>query len=139
MADTINRVADQNTTGWVGWIYFAGILMLVRSVFQGFFGIVALSKNTFYLVTQQQLAVFDFSAWGWIHIILAIILLTGGFSLFSGGLWGRIVATFGTALSLVANLIFLPAYPVWSIAAIIIDILVLYALLVHGDETRIRA
>ena len=127
---------SNDTTGWVGWIYFAGILMVVRAVFQGFFGIVALSKDNFYLVTQRQLAVFDFAAWGWVHIFLAILLLTGGFSLFSGGLWGRIIACLATALSLIANLIFLPAYPIWSITAIIIDVLVLYALLVHGSEVR---
>lgn len=126
----------QSTSGWTGWVYFAGIMMVVNAIFQGFFGVVALSKNDFYLVTQSQLAVFNFTAWGWIHIAMAIILLTAGFSLFNGGLWGRIVATIAAALSLIANLIFLPAYPIWSIAAIIIDILILYAIIVHGDEVR---
>lgn len=125
-----------NTTGWVGWIYFAGIIMVVRAIFQGFFGIVALSRQDFFVVTQNQLAVFNYTAWGWIDIALAIILLTAGFSLFSGGLWGRIVAVFAASLSLLANLIFLPAYPIWCTAAIILDGLVLYALLVHGDEAR---
>lgn len=127
---------NNNTTGWVGWIYFAGIILIVRSIFQGFFGVVALSKDDFYVVTQKQLAVFDFTAWGWVHIALAIILLTAGFSLFSGGMWGRIVACFAASLSLIANLIFLPAYPIWGIAAILLDVLVLYAILVHGDEAR---
>lgn len=125
-----------NTTGWVGWIYFAGIILIVRAIFQAFFGIVALSKSSFYVVTQHQLAVFNFQAWGWIDIALAVILLTAGFSLFSGGVWGRIVACFAAGLSLVANLIFLPAYPIWAIAAILLDVLVLYAILVHGDEVR---
>lgn len=128
---------NNNTTGWVGWIYFAGIILIVRAIFQAFFGIVALSKDSFYVVTQHQLAVFNFQAWGWVHIALAVILLTAGFSLFSGGFWGRIVACFAAALSLVANLIFLPAYPIWSIAAILLDVLVLYAILVHGDEAKV--
>lgn len=125
-----------NTTGWVGWIYFAGIILVVRAIFQGFFGVVALSKDSFYVVTQHQLAVFNFQAWGWVHIALAVILLTAGFSLFNGGFWGRIVACFAASLSLLANLIFLPAYPIWAIAAILLDVLVLYAILVHGDEVR---
>lgn len=125
-----------NTTGWVGWIYFAGIVMIVRAIFQGFFGVVALSKESFFVVTQNQLAVFNFTAWGWIDIVLAILLFAGGFSLLHGGLFGRIVAVCAASLSLLANLIFLPAYPIWCTAALILDGLVLYALLVHGDEAR---
>ena len=127
---------NKNATGWVGWIYFAGIILVVRAIFQGFFGVVALSKEDFYVVTQNQLAVFDFTAWGWVHIALAILLFAGGFSLLHGGTFGRVVACFAASFSMLANLIFLPAYPVWSIAAIVLDVLVLYAILVHGDEAR---
>jgi hypothetical protein len=125
-----------NTTGWVGWVYFAGILMLVRAFFQAFLGIVALTKDDFYVVTKQSLTVFNYDAWGWGHILLAIVLLTAGFSVLSGHMWGRVVGIVGFSLSLVANLIFLPAYPIWMIAAIIIDICVLYALIVHGGEAK---
>lgn len=124
-------------SGWVGWVYFAGILMLVRAFFQAFLGIVALTQSNFYLVTSQRLAVFNFTAWGWIHLVLGVVLLTAGFSIFAGHLWGRIVGSLVVALSLVTNLIFLPAYPVWSIIAVIIDGLILYALVVRGDEARI--
>jgi hypothetical protein len=130
-------VAPKNTpTGWVGWIYFAGILLLVRAVLQGFFGVVALTHSTFYVVTAKQLAVYNFTAWGWIHLALAVVLLFAGFSVLSGHLFGRVVAMIVAALSLVANLVFLPAYPVWSIAAIAIDALILYALVVHGHEVE---
>lgn len=123
-------------TGWVGWVYFAGILLLVRAFFQAFLGVVALSKNDFYVVTPQHLAVFNYTAWGWGHIILSVILLTAAFSVFSGGIWGRTIASIAVGLSMVANLIFLPAYPVWSIAALVIDGFILYALLVHGAEAK---
>ncbi len=126
-----------NTTGWVGWVYFAGILMIVRALFQGIFGVVALTKNTFYLVTSHQLAIFNYTAWGWIHFALFAVLLTGGFSVLSGRMWGRVVGSIMAGLSLFANLVFLPAYPVWSIAAIVIDVLVLYALIVHGAEASV--
>lgn len=127
-----------NTTGWVGWVYFAGILMLVRAFFQAFLGIVALTKNDFYLVTKNALALFNYTAWGWGHILLAIIFLTAGFSVLSGHMWGRVVGIIAFGLSLVANLVFLPAYPIWMIAAIIIDVCVLYALIVHGGEAQVN-
>lgn len=123
-------------SGWVGWVYFGGILLLVKAFFQGFLGVVALSKDDFYVVTKDTLAVFDYTAWGWVHIILSIFLLTAAFSVFAGGMWGRVFGSLVIALSLVANLVFLPAYPIWSIAAIVIDALILYALVVHGDEVK---
>jgi hypothetical protein len=129
-------VQTNNTTGWVGWIYFAGILMLVRSFFQAFLGIVALSKDDFFLVSQDKLAVFNFTAWGWVHLVLAAIMLTAAFSVFGGGVWGRVVGIFVYSMSLLINLIFLPAYPIWSIAIILMDSLIIYALVVHGDEVR---
>ena len=130
-------VAPKNTpTGWVGWIYFAGILLLVRSVLQGFFGIVALTHSSFYVVNQSQLAVYNFTTWGWVHLAMSLVLLIAGFSVLSGHLFGRVVAMIVIGLSLVANLIFLPAYPVWSIAAVVIDALILYALVVHGNEVE---
>ncbi len=130
-------MATQNqSTGWVGWVYFAGILLVVRAFFQAFMGIVALMKPSFYVVTPQTLSVFNFTAWGWVHLILAVIFLTAGFSLFHGGMFGRVVGIIVAALGLVANLAFLPAYPVWSIAALIIDVVILFALVVHGNEAE---
>ncbi len=130
-------VAPRNTpTGWVGWIYFAGILLIVRAFFEAFLGIVSLTKSDFYVVTAKHLAVFNFTAWGWAQIVLAMIMLFAGFSVLSGHLFGRIVAGIVATLSLMASLAFIPAYPVWSIAAIVIDILILYAIVVHGNEVQ---
>ncbi len=125
-------------TGWVGWVHFAGILMIVRAFFQGFSGVVALTKPTTFVLTEERLAVFNFMAWGWIHIVIAILLLTAGFSVLGGGTWGRVVGVIMTTLAIFANLAFLPAYPVWSVIALVLDIIILYALLVHGGEARIR-
>ena len=123
-------------SGWTGWVYFGGILMLVGAFFQGLLGVVALSKPDFYVVTNENLAVFNFTAWGWGHIILSVLLLTAAFSVFAGGAWGRIFGSLIAGLSILANLVFLPAYPIWSTAAIVIGSLVLYALVIHGGEVK---
>lgn len=125
---------NSQPTGWVGWVYFAGFLMLVRGVFQVFLGVLALVNNTVYIVGERGLAAFNFTAWGWIHVVLGVVLLSGAASVFSGRMWGRLVGAVMTCLGILANLAFLPAYPVWSILALVIDVLVLYALLVHGNE-----
>lgn len=123
-------------SGWTGWVYFGGILMLVGAFFQGLLGVVALSKPDFYVVTSERLAVFNYTAWGWGHILLSVLLLTAAFSVFAGGAWGRIFGSLIAGLSILANLVFLPAYPIWSTAAIVIGSLVLYALVIHGGEVK---
>ena len=129
-------MAQNQPTGWVGWVYFAGILMLVRGFFQAFIGIVALANSDIFVVGANGLAVFNYTAWGWIHIGLSVVLLTGAASVFSGKWWGRLVGSIMTSLALFANLAFLPAHPLWSISLAIVDVLMLYALTVRGGEAR---
>ena len=126
------------TSSWVGWVYFSGILMLVMSVFQAFLGFVALTNKSFYQVSQNSLNFYNFSAWGWGHLILSVILLTAGFSVLSGRIWGRIVGVIAFSISLLVNLVFMPAYPIWLTAAVIVDAVILYALIVHGHEAKIE-
>jgi hypothetical protein len=129
--------ANSQPSGWVGWVYFAGMLMLILGFFSIFRGILALVKHTAYVVTPDSLIVFNYTSWGWTHIVLGIILLTAAGSAMSGRWWGRIIGAVVAALALLENLVLLPAYPIWSITAVIISGFVLYALLVRGGEARI--
>lgn len=128
---------NSQPSGWVGWVYFAGMLMLIVGFFSIFRGILALAKHTAYVVTPDSLIVFNYTTWGWIHIVMGIVLLTAASSVFSGRWWGRLVGSVIAALALLENLVLLPAYPIWSITAIIISGLVLYALLVRGGEAKL--
>jgi hypothetical protein len=119
-------MAVQNqTSGWVGWIYFASMMMLVLGGLQALSGLVALFKDDFYLVTQRSLVVFNFTAWGWINLILGVFIIIVGIEIGRGSTWGRVVASFLVALNAVANLAFLPAYPIWSVIALIIDLFII--------------
>ena len=121
-------------SGWVGWVFFAGAMMLVMGGLQVIAGLAALFRPTYYVVTSTHLVTFNFTAWGWIDLILGLFILLAGLAVLNGKTWGRIVAVFLTVLSALANLGFLSAYPLWSIIALVIDGLVLYALTVHGGE-----
>ena len=125
-------------TGWVGWIYFAGLLMLMVGFFQSIAGFVALFKEDFYITTANNLLVFDYSQWGWIHLIWGIILILSSFSLMAGQMWGRILAVFLAVVSAVANFAFLAAYPIWSMIIIAMDILIIYAVMAHGREAKMQ-
>jgi hypothetical protein len=123
-------------TGWVGWIYFASLMMLLLGGFQAIAGLVAIFKDDFYLVTSNHLVAFNYTAWGWIDLALGALIFLAGLSLMTGAMWARLIAVFLAALSLFANMAFLNAYPWWSALMIVVDILVIYALTVHGSEVK---
>lgn len=128
-----NSNADQ-PTGWVGWVYFAGAMMLVMGGLQIIAGLTALLRPTYYLVTQTHLVAFDYSGWGWVDLAIGIVVLLAGLAVLNGKTWGRVVAIFLTVLSALANIAFFAAYPWWSAIALVINGFVLYALTVHGGE-----
>lgn len=132
-------MATNNTeiTGWVGWSYFAGFMMLMMGFFQAVLGLTALLNDQFYVGLHGKLLVFDFTTWGWIHLVLGIVVLLAGMSLFTGSMWARVVGVMIATLSILVNFTFLSVYPLWSIVVMIVDILIIYALTVHGGELRI--
>jgi hypothetical protein len=123
-------------TGWVGWIYFASLMMMLSGGFQAIAGLVGIFKDNFYVVTQTHLIAFSLQTWGWINLIMGIIIFLAGLELLRSAVWARLLAIFLAAISLFANMAYLNAYPFWSILIIVVDIFVIYALTVHGDETR---
>lgn len=137
-SETMNSyTSDSGTSGWTGWIVFAGVMMLMMGAFHVIQGLVALFQDTYYLVGAQGLVVqVDYTTWGWIHTILGAVVILGGIALLAGQMWARIVAVilaFGSAL---VNIAFLGAYPIWSITMIAIDVLVIYAVTMHGKEMK---
>ena len=117
-----------------GWNVFAATMMVIAGAFHMIAGLVALYKSDLYVVTQNNLLVFDFTQWGWIHVIVGLVLFVSSASLFVGGLWGRVVAIFFATLSAIASFSFIEAYPLWSIMIIVFDILIIYGVVVHGSE-----
>jgi hypothetical protein len=80
------------------------------------------------VVTQNYTFDLDVTAWGWIHLILGIVMILTGFSLFSGKTWAAVVAIALATLSAIANFFFIPYYPFWSILVIGLDVWVIWAL-----------
>ena len=131
-------MAQKNTpTAWVGWIYFAGALLLAIGGMQIIAGLVGIFKNNFYVVTSSHLIAFNYTTWGWIYLIMGIIIMLAGIGLWTGQTWARILAVFLAVLSIIAQVSFITAYPLWSIIAIVIDGFIIYALTMHGSETRV--
>jgi hypothetical protein len=131
------NVQPTEVTGWVGWIGFAGAMMLLVGSFHIIQGLVAVFQDEYFLVGSSGLVVsVDYTAWGWAHLIGGVILIGAGLAVFTGKVWARAVGVVLAMLSAIVNVGFLGAYPIWSVMMISVDILVIWALTVHGDELR---
>ena len=128
--------ANKEVSNWTGWVFFAGIMMVLSGVFSIIAGLTGLLRHTWYVVAGSQLLVFNYSAWGWIDLALGLVVLLAGFSVLHGSTWARVVAVVLASLSAIGALASVNAYPVWSIVVITIDVLVIYALVVHGGELK---
>ena len=117
-----------------GYMSFAAYLLIVVGLFHLIDGFVALFKSGVFLVGPNNLLVFDYTQWGWTHIILGILVMATGAALFSGRMWARITAIVLATLSAIANFGFIWAYPLWSITIIALDILVIYAVAMHAHD-----
>ena len=127
----------RQASGWVGWIAFAGILMVMVGVFHFIQGLVALFNDSFYLARPSGMVIsVDYTAWGWTHMIGGVVLFVAGLCVFAGQIWARTVGTILAVLSAIVNIGFLAAYPVWSILMIALDVIVIMALTVHGSDIK---
>jgi hypothetical protein len=131
------NVTATGMSGWVGWVAFAGIMMVLLGTFHIIDGLIALFNDEYFLVTRSGLAVSaDFTVWGWVHLIGGVVVVAAGIGVFTGQVWARGLGVVVAMISAIVNLGFLSAYPVWSTIMIAIDVLVIWALTVHGGELR---
>jgi len=106
------RRASRETSGVaVGFILFAAIMMIMVGVFQAIQGLIGIFENEFYVATRKYLFEFDATRWGWIHLILGLLVAFAGWGLFSGRTWARVVGITLAVLSAIANFLFIPYYP----------------------------
>ena len=107
---------------------FAATMMIVVGAFQFFEGLVAVANDDFYVNTKNYVFQFDTTAWGWIHLILGILVVLAGVFIFTGNIVARSVGILLAGLSALSNFFWLPYYPLWSLIIIAIDVFVIWAL-----------
>jgi hypothetical protein len=121
----------------VGWIAFAAIMMLVVGLFNVIDGIAAIASNKVFISGSGGAVVLDVTAWGWVHLVIGLLVAVVGYFLLQGASWATYAAIVLVIVNMLTQMMFLPAYPLWSIMIIALDSFVLWALIVHGDE-RVR-
>ena len=127
----------REASGWaVSFTLFAAIMMLMSGMFLALTGLVAIFENEFYVATRNYLFQFDATTWGWIHLLVGLVVAFAGWGLLSGRTWARVVGITLAVLSAIANFLFLPYYPFWALTVITLDVFVIWALTAHGRDLQ---
>jgi hypothetical protein len=129
-----SRIEPTSSDSAVVFVVDAVILMLLAGMFQVLVGLVAIFENEIYVQTRNYLFKFDVTTWGWIHLVVGIAVGLAGLGLLRGRTWARVAGIILAVLSAIANFLFIPYYPVWSLLIIAVDVFVIWALAVHGRE-----
>jgi hypothetical protein len=124
-------------TAWAGWVVFGGVMIILVGAFQVIEGLVALFDDGFYVVRSNGLIVnVDYNTWGWVHLFIGVVAILAGIGLLAGNTVARVVGVVIALLSALVNLAFISAYPIWSTIMITLDVIVIYAIIVHGRELK---
>ena len=129
---------DTEVTGWVGWIVFAGTMMMILGVFHMFEGVIALFRHTQIAFPASGLTVqVSYSQWGWLQLLAGVLVFFAGLGLFTGRMWARTVGVILVSISALINFAWANLYPFWSLTLLAIDFFVIYAIIAHGSEMKV--
>jgi len=131
-------MSENRSGAAVGFTYFASLMMIIIGFFNVIQGLAAIIKQTWYAVSPNYAFKFNVATWGWITLLIGIIVLLAGFGLWSGAAWARTVGVIMAAIVAIEEFAFLPYYPFWSITVIVISIFVIWALTAHGRDVTMQ-
>ena len=124
-------------TGWAAWIVFAGWMLMLLGFFHMLQGFTAIFNDEVYLVGKSGLVLsVDYTVWGWVHVVGGVIAILAGIAVQRGQMWARTVAVVVAFASAIVNMAFLPAYPIWSAILVALDVLIIWAVTVHGSVMK---
>jgi hypothetical protein len=119
----------------LGWLLFAGIMLLVAGVLNIIYGIAAIGDSSFFIADSKYI-ISSLHTWGWITLVLGVLQMVAAFSIWAGNEFGRWFGIGAAALSAIGALLSMPAYPLWSLAIFAVDILIVYGLAAYGGSHR---
>lgn len=127
---------DDTRNEWAaGGTVFAGLMLMIAGVLAVLEGIVGIAKDSVYVVTRGDYVYkFNVASWGWIHLVIGIIAVLVGYGVLRGMAWARVAGIAIAGLSMIANFMFLPYQPVWSIIMVAIDLFVIWSLATYRHD-----
>ncbi|MFK0044212.1 hypothetical protein ACIQU4_08905 [Streptomyces sp. NPDC090741] len=132
---TRTRAANADPSPWhgptSGTTVLAAALMIFGGAMAVFEGIAALAKDDLFLATRHYVFEFNLTGWGWVHLILGILIVLAGCAVLTGALWARFFGVFVAGLGAIANFLWIPYYPVWATVLVAVNLFIVWALC-HG-------
>jgi hypothetical protein len=124
---------------WSGWIGFAGLMLMIIGAIDFFEGMIAVIRKEYWQFTSQGLIIFNVTTWGWLAMIMGIVLFLVGLGLTGGAGWARWVAIILIAVNFLGQLGWLAnsSTPVWTLTVIALQIIVLYALTARWSDAEL--
>ncbi len=116
-----------------GWVTFSGVMLLVVGTLNCIGGVAAIDDANFY-VANAQYVFSDLNTWGWIVLITGGVQVLTGLGLFVRNQFARWLGVGFACLNMLAQFLFFPAQPLWSLMIIALDTLIIYGLVVYGDR-----
>lgn len=118
----------------VGTTMAAAALLLVAGTVSLFQGIAAVAADDIFVVGIDYTYAFDITAWGWIHVVVGALAIIAALGLFTGATWARVTAIVLASLSIIANFLWMPHYPLWAALVIVLDVVVIWAVATWDSE-----
>ena len=133
------RTTTDRSLGGAPWAtglaVFAGVVMTAIGVNQVLLGIAAIADDEVYLAVPDYVYSLDLTTWGWIHLVIGALLIVTGIAVVTGKAWARAIGIVLATLNLIANFLFIPYYPVWSVLLVALDVAVIWGLARYRDDT----
>jgi hypothetical protein len=120
--------------GPTGWVVFAGCVMVMVGFLNFFYGLAAVVNDQVVVVGGHGAIIADITTWGWVTLILSVILVLTGFGLLGGAEWARVVAVIVLVVNAIEQVWIFPAAPLWAFIVILLDVIIIYNLTVSWAE-----
>jgi len=136
----VQSPSSPEVTRWTGWITIAAVLLFIVGAFQLIIGFIAFFREAIVTIEEEDLPVnVGFGGWGIIHIVIGAAFMAAAVGVVNGATWARALTVVVATASAIATFGSLHLYPVGAVLIIALDVLVIYAVIVHGDELRNRS
>jgi hypothetical protein len=129
-AESVEDRAD-----WSGWLAFAGAMIFIAGGINAIYGIAAIDGSSFF-VHNTKYIFSNLNTWGWIVLLIGVVQVFAGIGIWLRNQAARWLGIVGAGVSAVAQLLWLPSYPLAALAIFALDVIILYALLAHGGRDR---
>jgi hypothetical protein len=116
-----------------GWIVFAATMLFMVGMFDAIWGLGAILNDQVVTVGGRGAIVWDITVWGWIHLLVGLVMIATSVGLFMMKGFARWLGIFFAALSAILQVGVLTAFPIWALIVIALDVIVIYQLTARWD------